>query len=74
MGKSAWTSWTIGQRVVVRYRIPGGVTDALGELLRVDETGVEIATKRGPVEVPGDLITHARGVPPPPRRRPRPPA
>lgn len=72
MGKQAWAEWSVGQRVVVRYRVPGGVTDALGELLRVDSAGVEVATKRGPVEVPAELITHAKLVPPaPPKRRPR---
>ncbi len=70
MSNPRWAAWTPGQRAVVRYRIPGGVTDALGEVLRADAAGVEIATRRGPVEVPAELITHAKLVPPaPPRRR-----
>ncbi|MPV48786.1 hypothetical protein GCG21_01910 [Pseudactinotalea sp. HY160] len=71
MGNTGWATWPVGSRVVVRYRIPGGVTDALGVVLRVDASGVEIATKRGPVAVPGELITHAKLVPPAPVRRPR---
>lgn len=71
MSNRQWATWHVGQRVVVRYRIPGGVSDALGVLNRVDESGVEVETKRGPVSVPGELITHAKLVPPAPAPRRR---
>ncbi|WP_159619997.1 hypothetical protein [Ruania rhizosphaerae] len=65
-----WRSWRAGERVVVRFRLPeGGLTDALGELLRVDDSGVEVETRRGPVAVPAEAIVLAKRVPPPPPRR-----
>lgn len=61
-----------GTRVVVRYRIDGGQTDALGELLRVDAALCVVDTRRGPVSVALDSVTAAKPVPPAPaRRRPR---
>ena len=72
-----WRTWQVGERVVVRYRIEDpsySFTDALGELSRVDDTGVEVITRRGPVSVPAERIEIGKKVPPPPqRRRPRPP-
>lgn len=58
-------------RVVVRYRnSEGSFSDALGELVRVDEQGVEVATKRGLVAVAAADIALGKRVPPaPPRRR-----
>ncbi|QOR69843.1 hypothetical protein IM660_14435 [Ruania alkalisoli] len=65
-----WRTWRAGERVVVRFRIPeGGLTDALGELLRVDDSGVEVETRRGAVTVPAEAIVLAKRVPPPPPRR-----
>lgn len=71
MAKVPWRTWHVGERVVVRYRIEGGFSDALGELLRVDETGVEVMTKRGPIAVPAEGIVLGKKVPPPPAPRNR---
>ncbi|GAA4543989.1 putative acetyltransferase [Amycolatopsis samaneae] len=59
----------VGTRVVVRYRIEGGFTDALGTLLARDATTCTVDTKRGPVVVPLDAVVAAKPVPPPPERR-----
>lgn len=70
-----WRTWTVGTRVVVRRRLgpddDHGWTDVLGELTRVDDDGVQVATRRGPVDVPGPEIALGKVVPPPPPRRPR---
>ncbi|MET1153220.1 hypothetical protein [Arthrobacter sp.] len=62
-----------GTRVVVRYRIDGGLTDALGELLTADaETCTVRTARRGDVVVQLSAVTAAKQVPPaPPRRGPR---
>ena len=61
-----------GTRVVVRYRIEGMMTDALGNLISVDDTHCVVETKRGPVEIALADIALAKAVPPPPApRRPR---
>jgi hypothetical protein len=59
--------------VVVRYRIDGGLTDALGELLAADaETCTVRTVRRGDVVVQLSAVTAAKQVPPaPPRRGPR---
>ena len=59
----------LGTRVVVRYRIEGGLTDALGELTGRDEASCTVATRRGDVVVPLDAVSAAKPVPPPPPRR-----
>lgn len=67
-----WRRWQVGERVVVRYRIDDehySYSDALGELTRVDDDGVEVVTRRGPVSVPADRIAIGKKVPPPPPRR-----
>lgn len=74
MGKSnpavdGLASLPLGTRVVVRYRIEGGLTDALGDLSGKDEVSCTIATRRGDVVVLFDSITAAKPVPPPPPRR-----
>jgi hypothetical protein len=61
----------LGSRVVVRYRIDGGLTDALGDLLARSAGTCTIRTRRGDVVVPEDVVTAARAVPPPPPRRAR---
>ena len=70
-----WRSWTVGTRVVVRRRLADGGehghTDVLGELTRVDDEGVQVATRGGPVDVPGTDIVLGKVVPPAPPRRPR---
>lgn len=59
----------LGTRVVARYRIEGGFTDALG-YLRSRDTGVcLIETRRGDVRVPLADVVAAKRVPPPPARR-----
>lgn len=63
---------TPGTRIVVRYRIDGMMTDALGNLVSVDDTHCVVDTKRGPVEIALADIALAKAVPPPPApRRPR---
>ncbi|WP_211217890.1 hypothetical protein [Microbacterium luticocti] len=62
----------LGTRVTVRRRIDGGWSDALGYLRERTDTGCVVETRRGPVAVPWDAVTHAIRVPePPPRRGPR---
>lgn len=57
-------------RVVVRFRnSEGSFSDAVGELVRVDDDGVEVATRRGPVEVAAADIALGKRVPPAPARR-----
>ena len=64
----------LGTRVVVRYRVEGGLTDALGELVARTDLGCTIRTRRTDVVVPLALVVAAKQVPPaPPRRAPRPP-
>ena len=58
----------LGTRVVVRYRIEGGFTDALGPLLAREATTCTVETKRGLVVVPLDAVVAAKPVPPPPVR------
>ncbi|MDK1327083.1 hypothetical protein [Arthrobacter sp. zg-Y1143] len=58
-----------GVRVVVRYRIDGGFTDALGTLGAVGDTECTVATRRGDVVIAYPLVTAAKTVPPPPPRR-----
>jgi hypothetical protein len=74
-----WRSWTAGQRVVVRRRLPAGspqpYTDVLGDLLVVDDAGVTVRTRRhGDVRVPGGEIAIGKVVPPAPERRRRGPS
>ena len=63
-----------GTRVVVRYRIDSGATDALGELVTVDDRTCTVATRRGPAVIAWADVVAAKPVPPPPQRRPRDPA
>ncbi|WP_328444413.1 MULTISPECIES: putative acetyltransferase [unclassified Amycolatopsis] len=59
----------IGTRVVVRYRIEGGFTDALGLLVARDESTCTVETRRGPVVVDFDAVALAKPVPPAPVRK-----
>ena len=61
-----------GTRVVVRYLIDSGATDALGTLVEVGADGCIVDTRRGPIEIPYRLMVAAKEVPPPPVRRVRP--
>lgn len=66
------SSLPIGTRVVVRYRIEGGFTDAVGELRDSDGRTVSLTTRRGVATIELSSVAAARRVPPPlPRRRPR---
>ncbi|WP_457963010.1 hypothetical protein M1E17_16230 [Arthrobacter sp. D1-29] len=58
-----------GTRVVVRYRIDGGLTDALGYLLRTADGDCTVRTRKADVVIPLDLVTAAKEVPPAPERR-----
>lgn len=63
-----WLAWSVGQRVVVRYRdTDGRPTDALGYLTEVAPDHVNVDTKRGNVRVPADRMITGKLVPPPPR-------
>ncbi|ALV47634.1 hypothetical protein MB46_12515 [Arthrobacter alpinus] len=57
--------------MVVRYRIDGGLTDALGDLTDRDSLGCTITTRSGPVTIRFDDVQLAKPVPPPPVRRER---
>lgn len=59
----------LGTRVVVRYRIEGGFTDALGPLVARDETTCTVETKRGQVVIAFDVVALAKPVPPAPVRK-----
>jgi hypothetical protein len=59
----------LGTRVVVRYRIEGGMTDALGELVARTASDCTVRTRRTDVVIPLRLVVAAKEVPPPPPRR-----
>jgi hypothetical protein len=65
------TAQPLGARLVVRYRLGDGATDALGYLLERTATHCVIDTKRGPVRVPLDDVVAAKTVPAAPTPRPR---
>ncbi len=59
----------LGTRVVIRYRIESGLTDALGELLARDSGSCTITTRTENVIIKYDDVQLAKAVPPPPARR-----
>jgi hypothetical protein len=62
----------LGTRVVVRYRIEDGLTDALGELVGRGDGDCTVRTRRSDVVIPLALVVAAKEVPPaPPRRNPK---
>lgn len=64
-----------GARVVVRYLIPTGqATDALGQLLSVDDGILVVDGVRGVVRIPMEDIVAAKQVPPRAPRRTNTPA
>ncbi len=67
-----WRAWTVGTRVIVRRRLAeGGYSDVLGDLLTVDDGGVQVTTRRGVVHVPAAEIAIGKPIPPAPARRAR---
>lgn len=72
-GAARFVSGTeLGTRIVVRTRIAGGFTDAVGYLRSCDETECVVETRRGPVALRLADIVAAKEVPPPPAlRQPR---
>jgi hypothetical protein len=63
---------SLGTRVVVRYRISDGLTDALGDLVGITQADCTIRTRRTDVVIPLAQVVAAKQVPPaPPRRAPR---
>ncbi|TGO04121.1 putative acetyltransferase [Serinibacter arcticus] len=67
----------IGTRVTVRHRIDDdshSLTDALGEVVALDDAAVMVRTRRGDVRISLAAVVAVRQVPPaPPRRAPRQP-
>ncbi|GEP27115.1 ferrous iron transport protein A [Cryobacterium levicorallinum] len=61
----------LGTRVVVRTRIPGGYTDALGFLRSRSGASVSVETKRGLVTLAMADVVAAKEVPPAPEQRRR---
>ena len=58
--------------MVVRYRIDGGLTDALGHLVSCDDRGCTVRTRQADVVIALDAVVTAKEIPPAPeRRRPR---
>ena len=66
---AALRSLPAGTRVVVRYRLDEGFTDALGELLTCTADEASVRTRRGDVVVRLADVVAAKPVPPPPPRR-----
>ncbi|EPD29567.1 putative acetyltransferase [Gleimia europaea] len=58
-----WMQWRVGQRVVVRYRKPDGLYDALGHLTEVAPTHVTVNTRKGLVTVPASVMVTGKRVP-----------
>ncbi len=70
-----WLTETLrlGMRVVVRYRVGDQATDALGDVVGLDEATVTVRTrKHGDVPIGWDTVVVAKPVPPAPARRGRP--
>jgi hypothetical protein len=74
-GDRPWLAWSVGERVVIRYRIERtrdggpGHTDALGYLVSCSPDGVTVRTRTGDVVIPAEAIAVGKRVPPPPLRR-----
>lgn len=63
------TTLPVGTRVVVRYRIADGLTDALGYLRSIDEAQCTVETRTSNVMIDLADVHAAKPVPPPPPRR-----
>lgn len=59
----------MGRRVVVRYRVDGGQTDALGDMTGLTGSSCVIETRHGAVTIDLATVTAAKPVPPAPERR-----
>ena len=59
----------VGMRAVVRHRLDDGLSDALGEVVAMDDSSVSVATRRGVRVVPREAVVAAKEVPPAPSRR-----
>lgn len=59
----------LGTRVVVRYKIPEGMTDALGDLVGINAAECTVRTRRTDVVIPLALVVAAKAIPPAPARR-----
>lgn len=75
MSFSAWRTWSLGTRVMVRRRIEDDAfryTDVIGEVVHRDDGGLVLRTRHGEeVTVPAGVIATGKVVPPAPVRRPR---
>ena len=69
--EAAFLALPLGSRVVVRYRIPGGATDVLGELVGRSASECVVRSRTGDVTVLLANIVAAKQIPPPPAPRPR---
>jgi N-acetylglutamate synthase len=69
MGERVWHA-RLGQRVVVRRRLPdGALGDVVGHLVDVDGGGLHVVTRTGPVAVPLEHVVAGKVVPPRPVRK-----
>jgi hypothetical protein len=62
----------LGTRLVVRYRLGDGATDALGYLRDRTDAVCTLDTRRGDVTINFDDVVAAKPIPEPPARRPAP--
>jgi ribosomal protein S18 acetylase RimI-like enzyme len=58
-----------GIRAVVRQRIEGGVTDALGDVVAIDAATISVRTRRGVEVIDRTIVVAAKEVPPKATRR-----
>lgn len=63
------TTLPVGTRVVVRYRVADGLTDALGYLRSIDKAQCTVETRTSSVMIDLADVQAAKPVPPPPPRR-----
>ena len=60
---------TVGMRAVVRHRVDGGLSDALGQVVALDADTITVETRRGPQVIARSDVTLAKEVPPRASRR-----
>src|SRR6476661_9580861 len=60
---------TVGMRAVVRHRVDGGLSDALGQVVALDADTITVETRRGPQVIARSDVTLAKEVPPHASRR-----